>query len=376
MRDKPLRILYVCDEYPPESPGGFGIFVKELAHHLCHKRHQVFVYGWYSSVHERTELRDGPVQVIKDKKVSGLNYLKEIKEYGKAISKLAKELNIDTVEMTDSAGKFLFVKHPNLCVRLHTSTRYFKRRSLKMDLIERAAFAFRRAKIIAVSGYIQHKFESYYKLVNPSSSLEVVYNGVEIKRIDFMTNKKNKSIVFGGTVKPLKGLDLLIEAFFQSELWKQGYTLDIYGKETFNDNEKSYSSQLKSLALSKSKEFENCVHLRGEVSKAELMEKFSQSFVNVFPSRSESFGLVVVESMLHGALTVFTKQGAANELIYDKVDGFLFDVDDSNQLKNLLIEISNMDNEDLISIRKHAIRKAEEFSIDKCAKETLKVYRR
>jgi len=375
MVDNPIKILYVCDEYPPESPGGFGIFVKEIAHQLSFMGHQVFIYGWYSSVKERSEAMDGPVHVIKDKKIDGLNYLKEINDYGIAITRLARELNVDTVEMTDSGGKFLFVKHHNLCVRLHTSARYFKRRSLKMNLVEKAAFALRRAKIIAVSGFINEKFKGYFKLVNPYSSTEVVCNGINIKQKHFLVDKKRNSIVFGGTLKPSKGLSVLIEAFFQSELWKQGCTLDLYGKDTSYNNE-SYTSQLKNLIVSKNSEFVNFVKFKGEVSKAELMDKFSESFVNIFPSRYESFGLVVIESMSQGALTIFTNQGAANEIIDHGENGFLFEVDNDKELSDLLTKVIKMNQSKVDDIRKAAQERAAHFSINKCADESMKIYER
>ena len=40
-----MRILYICDEYPPCVQGGIGTFTKDLAEALVKEGHQITIAG-------------------------------------------------------------------------------------------------------------------------------------------------------------------------------------------------------------------------------------------------------------------------------------------------------------------------------------------
>lgn len=366
-----MRLLFVCNEYPPEPFGGFGTFAKEITHQLAAMGHQVYVYGWYDSVSERTTYKDGEVTVIKDAKPNGGNAISNLRKFGKNVNRITKENNIEAVEINDAGALFLFVKHPKLFVRLHNTERYVKKRGRLLEMLEKASFRFKKVRIIAVSHFIKNQFTTYFSAIHPGSKIYVVYNGIDTNQVT--AEKSTKNIVFGGTLKPIKGIDILILAFYESNLWKEGYVLNIYGKDVEYQG-RSYKAQLLEIAVDKGAEFEKAVNLLGPVPKKDLMIKFAESFVSVFPSKLESFGLVVVESMLQGSVTIFTNQGAATGFIDHGENGFLFEVDNSGQLAELLTEIRGMDQSRINNIREAAKERAAQFSMDKCADDTLKLY--
>src|ERR1035438_2851 len=45
--DRPLRLVYLCNEYPPTSHGGLGTFTAMMAAQLAARGHSVHVVGLY-----------------------------------------------------------------------------------------------------------------------------------------------------------------------------------------------------------------------------------------------------------------------------------------------------------------------------------------
>ena len=48
-----MKLLYICNEYPPATHGGIGIVVKTLAEQLVQRGHTAIVVGYDPNV-ERT----------------------------------------------------------------------------------------------------------------------------------------------------------------------------------------------------------------------------------------------------------------------------------------------------------------------------------
>ena len=376
-----MKILFTCNEYPPYPHGGQGVFVKDMAEKLTSIGHEVFVYGIYSDVEVRTILNINGVEVIKDPKLKNENILcriKQIYEYGKNINSLSKINKIDIIEAHDNGGLFLLINHKALFVRLHNTEIYFSpwKRSRFIKMSEKFAFFSRKINLIGVSKFILNEFKSYYKLYN-LKSVSVVHNGIEISHSSekcFKFDDLRKSIVFAGTIKPVKGIDCLIQAFCKSGLHLNGYELHIYGKDTLLNN-KSYidtllnlNSEVKKLVDSKK------IIYMGVRPRNEIFLAFKNSKLCVFPSHLESFGLVVIEAMSQGVLVLYTDQGPAKEIINDGHDGFLVMPNKINELAKKMSSILELPNEQKNRIKKNAMQKAELFTMEECARKTLKLY--
>ncbi len=374
-----MNILFTCNEFPPYPFGGQGTFVYEISQYLAKCQHTIIVYGSYPGLEERTQEVMNGVLIIRDPlkfaDTSLINILHNRRNYARAIAELASQFKVDIIEAHDTGSWFLFIKENKpLFIRLHNGERYFKNRGIKIVLLERLGFILKRAHIIGVSEFILREFKSFFMIRNPFNSYSVIYNGLAANRLD-ITEDKAKSIVYAGTLKRIKGLDVLIKAFTISRLSEKGYTLNIYGKDTNISSELTYwqyllesINELPNLVTNKS------VYYNGPIQKNELLKKFSQAEICVFPSHLESFGLVVLEAMSMGALVIYTNQGAATEIIEDGKDGFLVQPDDFRDLAKKMLQVVSMSDIEKRAIRGKAFKKSLNFSIEYCAKQTISLY--
>jgi len=60
-----MKILFVCNEYPPSPHGGVGTFTKTLAHELAQSGHTISIVGMYDDVRTITTYIDNDVKVVK-----------------------------------------------------------------------------------------------------------------------------------------------------------------------------------------------------------------------------------------------------------------------------------------------------------------------
>jgi len=61
----PVRMCFVCSQYPFAPHGGIGTFVRTLAHGLNALGHYVAVIGYDTQVPETNLVHDGPVPVLR-----------------------------------------------------------------------------------------------------------------------------------------------------------------------------------------------------------------------------------------------------------------------------------------------------------------------
>lgn len=141
-----------------------------------------------------------------------------------------------------------------------------------------------------------------------------------------------------GRMDPIKGQDLAIEAFAGIADRYPKLKLVLVGNGSF-------SGSGTGLGLSKSAEWR--AYLEGLVGKAGLGDRviltghlpqrdldclYERCRFTILPSVREGFGLVAVESWLHGKPAIVTVRAGIAELIKDGVNGLLFDPDDPTDL--------------------------------------------
>ncbi len=88
----------------------------------------------------------------------------------------------------------------------------------------------------------------------------------------------------------------------------------------------------------------NNIHLHGPVAHAELPDYYAAADAFVLPSRSEGFGIVLVEAGMSGLPLVSTKSGGPEEIILPE-NGLLSEVNDALSLSEALEQVvMNLDN--------------------------------
>lgn len=125
----------------------------------------------------------------------------------------------------------------------------------------------------------------------------------------------------------IKGHDILLEALRHV---KFKYELIIIGEGPLM---KFYSSMISKYNLN--------VKLLGTMTPVQISKVLDQSDLFIMPSRSESFGIAAVEAMASGLPVIASAVGGLMENIKVGFSGFLFKVEDINELAETLIKAVN-----------------------------------
>ena len=113
------------------------------------------------------------------------------------------------------------------------------------------------------------------------------------------------------------------------------------------------------------------VEFLGNISDQEFKKLFSKAKAFLFSSKDEEFGIAPVEAMGYGLPVIAYKSGGVPEYIINKKNGFLFDQLDPYSLMKKVKEFEDLNNEQLIQMKKQARKTAERFSEAKFKNEIL-----
>ena len=96
------------------------------------------------------------------------------------------------------------------------------------------------------------------------------------------------------------------------------------------------------------------IHFLGYVSREEVAKVLSESDIFIMNSKNEAFGLVYLEAMAQGCLTIASKGEGFDGIIKDGFNGFLCKAGDIDDLANTIRRIKALTNEELLEISKNA----------------------
>lgn len=112
------------------------------------------------------------------------------------------------------------------------------------------------------------------------------------------------------------------------------------------------------------------VRFTGYLEHEKVLEEMRKSDIFILPSVGETFGMVYLEAMSQGCITVCTKGDGISGIIKDGENGYLV-APDIESLKNLIKRILNTDEQVLDCIRQAAYKTVSELTLEKCAKNYL-----
>lgn len=113
-------------------------------------------------------------------------------------------------------------------------------------------------------------------------------------------------------------------------------------------------------------------HFVGYLKGEELASAFASSDTFVFPSRTETLGLVVLESMAAGCPVVAANAGGVPDIITDGVNGYLFEPDQPDSLLNCTQKMI----ENLPFFRQRVRQEAEKWSWESATRSLQQYYDR
>ncbi len=336
----PLRIAFVCHEYPPCRNGGIGTFTRQLGRALAASGHEVRAIGMYHPGFPGpgVELDEG-VQVYRLARAQRdfLSIRARWELYAK-IRAWVEAGEVDVIEVPDYEGWAAGWPRMNVPVvtRLHGSATYF---SLEMGrrptrTLQTAEWAsVRRADFVcSVSVYVGSRTQKIFRL---KAAPHVAYNPVEPGELVPLAERSNNFVMYCGSLTAKKGIQFLIKAWPRVLQECPGAQLHIFGKDLpFGD-----ATMKEYLLSSLNHGTEQTVTFHGHVSRAELLEALRNARVAVFPSLSEAFALGPMEAMSSGCPTVYSRRASGPELIRHGADGLLVEPTDLEDLAAAIVNV-------------------------------------
>tara|TARA_Y100000768_G_C23953489_1_gene671486 strand:+ start:613 stop:1764 length:1152 start_codon:yes stop_codon:yes gene_type:complete len=140
--------------------------------------------------------------------------------------------------------------------------------------------------------------------------IAIIPNGIDLPiSLERKFNRNKIKFLFLGRIHPIKGLDLLIDAW--SNFAENNIELEICG---YYEDINYFKSLKRKVEL---KKIEN-INFSGPVSKKEKSKKFLENDIFILPSKSENFGLVVAEALAHGMPVIASDKTQWESLIDEK----------------------------------------------------------
>ncbi len=177
--------------------------------------------------------------------------------------------------------------------------------------------------------------EREMRQVGPKAPVLVIPQGVDVEQVPGAARVvEGEYLLFLGRLHPIKGLDLLLEAYALAPSLPQlviaGPSLD------------GYREQL--VATSKRLGLENKVRFIDDVQGPKKSALLRDSRTLVLPSLSENFGVVVVEAAGHGTPVVVANTVGIAEFVEQDDAGLVFSRD-GKQLSQALLKVVNEPND-------------------------------
>ena len=217
------------------------------------------------------------------------------------------------------------------------------------------ANAYRQADIIICQD--ESMKEDLIKLGLPPDNMLILYNSVDIKRIQAQAMAESNpynltpyNLVACGRLSIEKGFDLLLEAFSRIHSVRQDISLYILGT---GSEEQHLHQMSNNLGIS------SHVHFLGHKDNPQIYFKHADLFV--LPSRREPFSNAVLEALACGTpVMAFDCPGGISKVIQEGVNGWLVHPEDTGQLTERILEVLSHELPDPESV----ISTVEQFSVE------------
>lgn len=198
--------------------------------------------------------------------------------------------------------------------------------------------------------------------------ITVVHLGVDLTAFQnnplVLSGFNNPFVLYVGDRGGYKNFSVLLKAFAASPRLKNELDIVAFGGSSFNAAEQKLIKQLR--------------YKEGQVRQVGggddfLASIYHQAEAFVYPSLHEGFGLPPLEAMAAGCPVISSNAGSMPEVI--GTAGAYFDPNDIEDMKDAIEKVvfSNGLQKDLITL---GFKNVEDFSWEKCAGETIDVYRK
>lgn len=228
--------------------------------------------------------------------------------------------------------------------------------------LEQQKMVFRKAsKIIVISEALKKKYISFI----PHEKLQCIYNGFETENLVYIKETypfHRKKILITGQVCKGKGQEQAILAI--NNLHKEGIDSELF---IAGEIDYSYLNPI----LKKIGGKPSWLHILGVCKDMYLLRKDMD--IELVCSRSEAFGRVILEAMLHSIPVIGSFAGGIPELIEDHKTGLLFEYGNIETLTDCIKELL-FDNDLYEKIIINAREFAKKFSIQNTSRQIYTIF--
>lgn len=195
--------------------------------------------------------------------------------------------------------------------------------------------------------------------------VSVILNGFRIQNVLLPVKKKALAIIQVGFLQERKKADITIQAFAQLHKKFPEATLEIVGSGSEMERYQLLCRHLK---------VEDAVHFHGFLSNSDALLEMAKATFFCMPSIREGFGIVYLEAMASGCVTIGTEKEGISDLIVNGVNGFLVPPDDPEAIGKV-IEWCVEHPKEAIAIAERGRQDALNLTWEKNAKTYLSLFR-
>jgi len=236
------------------------------------------------------------------------------KSYTKGIQQKIKEIQPDIISVCDDALKGFFLP---IVIRSDAKWIYESHASILLSNQGYGVSLHQRFQHL-LKQFLGRRFSKIVLLTDRNRKewtlpqLEVIPNPLPFQTENVST-LQNKQVIAVGSYSYNKGYDLLLKIWAQIERGFPDWELNVYGRSTYEN-------------LSEEAERMNLSSVHFFPPDPDIQEKYKESSVFVLPSRSEGFGMVLIEAMSCGLPVVsFDCPHGPGDIITDGQDGYLIE---------------------------------------------------
>lgn len=352
-----MKILHLL------TSGGFGgieVLCKDIATYSNVDNVFCFLFG-EGDIYEQMKMAGNTVHSFQDKKKVSLSKINKLRYIAKSCDIIVVHHDDPFLQMYYLALKKSYPKKKYISMVHHCydpvadNLGYgILKKKLKNHIISQM---FKKSdKIVFVSKAGKNSYAGTYHL--DSKKICIVYNGIGEKFLDGgqYVNKVQHDfvrILYVGRLVEIKGVDSLVKILPEIISYQDAY-IDIVGD---GESRNELESKVSSLGI------QDRVTFHG--FKANVAPFLADADIFVYPSKTEIFGISLVEAMAFKCICVANNVGGIPEIINDGENGFLNNENSSEGLKKALIKAidSVFDINHRYEIMNSARKKAEFFSI-------------
>lgn len=204
--------------------------------------------------------------------------------------------------------------------------------------------------------------------LNLSKTPFVCYSGIpdaladsQLNNLDSISFNFNYEYVYVGRLVKYKNVDVIIHALMETHPRKD-FIFHIVGDGAEKENLMNLVNQYG---------LNDNIVFHGKLSRNDVFKLMSQSYCFIMVSNNETFGMVYIEAMLSGCITIASIDGGVDGVIVNGENGYLSKQGSVDDLTSKLRIINNTSFDELIELRKKAILTAYKYRDSELAKKYL-----